>query len=79
MRITVNRSRCIAAGQCVLKAPLVFDQDEKDGIVIVLQEKPGPELEAAARLAARVCPSEAITIEDKPSRAGDRPVDWEEK
>jgi ferredoxin len=64
MRIIANRLRCIAAGQCVLKAPQVFDQDEQDGLVIVLKENPGPELEAAARLAARVCPSEAITIED---------------
>jgi ferredoxin len=65
MRITVNRSRCIAAGQCVLKAPHVFDQDEQDGIVIVLSEKPAPEFEASARLAARVCPSEAITVHDE--------------
>jgi ferredoxin len=64
MRITVNRSRCIAAGQCVLKAPHVFDQDEKDGIVILLHENPAPELRNSARLAMRVCPSEAITIEE---------------
>jgi ferredoxin len=65
MRITVNRSRCIAAGQCVLKAPHVFDQDEQDGIVILLSENPAPEFRDAARLAARVCPSEAITIHDE--------------
>jgi ferredoxin len=65
MRITVNRSRCIAAGQCVLKSPHVFDQDEQDGIVILLTEKPTSEFEASARLAARVCPSEAITVHDE--------------
>jgi ferredoxin len=65
MRITVNRSRCIAAGQCVLKSPHVFDQDEQDGIVVLLSEQPAPDLEASARLAARVCPSEAITIHDE--------------
>jgi ferredoxin len=65
MRITVNRSRCIAAGQCVLKAAKVFDQDEQDGIVILLSENPAPEFEASARLAARVCPSEAITVHDE--------------
>jgi ferredoxin len=65
MRITVNRSRCIAAGQCVLKAPHVFDQDEQDGIVLLLSENPTPEFEASARLAARVCPSEAITVHDE--------------
>jgi ferredoxin len=65
MRITVDRSRCIAAGQCVLKAPHVFDQDEQDGIVILMSESPALEFRDAARLAARVCPSEAITIHDE--------------
>jgi ferredoxin len=43
----------------------VFDQDEQDGIVVLLTENPAPEFEAAARLAARVCPSEAITVHDE--------------
>jgi ferredoxin len=65
MRITVNRTRCIAAGQCVLKAPRVFDQDEQNGIVVLLSENPTPEFEASARLAARVCPSEAIAVHEE--------------
>ncbi len=64
MRIEINRSKCIAAGQCVLKAPQVFDQDEQDGIVILRTDQPAPELRESARLAARVCPSEAITIRE---------------
>jgi ferredoxin len=64
MRIEINRSKCIAAGQCVLKAPEVFDQDEQDGIVILRTDSPAPELRESARLAARVCPSEAITIHE---------------
>jgi ferredoxin len=64
MRIEINRSKCIAAGQCVLKAPAVFDQDEQDGIVILRTNSPAPELRESARLAARVCPSEAITIHE---------------
>ena len=65
MRISINRSRCIAAGQCVLKAPHVFDQDEQDGIVVLLTENPSAEFRESAKLAARVCPSEAITIHDE--------------
>lgn len=64
MRVIVNRSKCIAAGQCVLKSPHVFDQDEKDGLVILLSESPTPDFQDSARLAARVCPSEAIIIEE---------------
>jgi ferredoxin len=64
VRITVDPSRCIAAGQCVLKAPKVFDQDEEEGTVMLLTETPAPADEENARVAARVCPSEAITIHE---------------
>jgi ferredoxin len=45
-----------------LKAPRVFDQQEEDGMVILLVESPSAVDQEAARLAARVCPSEAIVI-----------------
>jgi ferredoxin len=62
VRIIVDASRCIAAGQCVLKAPTVFDQDQDEGTVILLTERPAPEHREDARVAARVCPAQAITI-----------------
>ena len=62
MKIIVDASRCIAAGQCVLKAPTVFDQDQDEGTVILLTEIPARENQEDARLAARVCPAQAITI-----------------
>jgi ferredoxin len=62
MKLIVDKSRCIGAGQCVLKAPRVFDQQEDDGMVILLAESPSAEDQDAARLAARVCPAEAITV-----------------
>ena len=64
MKLSINQSRCIGAGQCVLKAPMVFDQQEEDGLVILLQEHPGPEYEAAARVAARLCPASVIEVHD---------------
>ena len=64
MRITVDPTRCIAAGQCVLKSPKVFDQDTDSGTVMLLTEKPAKEDEEDARIAASVCPSEAITIHE---------------
>jgi ferredoxin len=45
-----------------MKAPRVFDQQEEDGIVILRIETPLQEDWDAARVAARVCPAEAITI-----------------
>jgi ferredoxin len=65
MRITVDKLRCIGAGQCVLNAPKIFDQNEDDGMVILLNENPPPELHESARLAARLCPAEVIKIHEK--------------
>ncbi|MES2187888.1 MAG: ferredoxin [Pseudomonadota bacterium] len=63
MKVTIDRSRCIAAGQCVLKSPAVFDQNEEDGIVVLLNPNPPPELRESVLLAARVCPAEAIKVQ----------------
>ncbi|GAA1719231.1 ferredoxin [Fodinicola feengrottensis] len=62
MRIVADRERCIGAGQCVRVAPELFDQDESEGIVVVLRENPPPELAEAATEAAQLCPSQAIAI-----------------
>ncbi|MCZ9347247.1 ferredoxin, partial [Streptomyces sp. TRM76130] len=37
MKINVDRSRCVGAGQCVLTAPALFDQGEEDGLVEVVE------------------------------------------
>ncbi|MFE4059271.1 ferredoxin, partial [Streptomyces sp. NPDC059096] len=42
MRVTVDQESCVGAGQCVLNAPDVFDQDD-DGFVVLLNEAPGAE------------------------------------
>ncbi|WCT74536.1 ferredoxin [Sphingomonas naphthae] len=63
MKIKVEESWCVASGSCVLAAPKVFDQDE-NGVVILLQDRPAPELHASVRTAASVCPSAVISIEE---------------
>ena len=45
--------------------PRIFDQRD-DGMVILLDDSPAPELHAAAHKAADLCPSQAITIEEIP-------------
>lgn len=63
-RIDVDTDRCVGAGQCVLSAPDLFDQDD-DGIVVVLEEpSDAPELDAA-RQAGLICPSQAITVREE--------------
>lgn len=62
MRIITNLDKCCGNGQCVMDAPEVFDQNDDDGTVILLQPEPAPEQESATRDAARHCPTEAIEI-----------------
>jgi ferredoxin len=64
MRVSVQREVCVAGGHCVLQAPTVFDQDDKDGQVVLLNPEPSPEEYEAVRLAAQICPAAAITITD---------------
>ncbi|MFF2650703.1 ferredoxin [Streptomyces sp. NPDC058045] len=60
--ISADRDRCVGAGQCVLAAPGVFDQDEEEGLVLVLDGSPPESRAAAVRLAVRACPSGALGL-----------------
>jgi ferredoxin len=60
-KVHVDEDLCIGAGQCVLVAPRIFDQDEQ-GLVVLLDTHPRPELHDAARKAAKLCPARAITV-----------------
>ncbi|EWC61088.1 Ferredoxin [Actinokineospora spheciospongiae] len=66
MKVTVDEDRCCGAGQCVLLAPDVFDQRDEDGIVVLLDPAPRPDLHEAVREAAEVCPAAAIEIAEGP-------------
>jgi len=50
VRILVDVERCRGAGQCTRSAPEVFDQDEEDGTVIVLDDEPPPALHQPSSL-----------------------------
>jgi len=62
VRITADRHVCVGAGQCVMLAPETFDQDD-DGIVLVLAAELDADTGAAARQAAELCPSRALSLE----------------
>ena len=64
MKVVVDTEKCVAAGNCVAAAMDVFDQRDEDGIVVLLNENPPPELAEDVRNAAAVCPALAIRIED---------------
>ena len=62
MRVEVDAPKCVASGQCVLLAPEVFDQQEEDGLVILLDAAPVPDHHDAVRESAAVCPAAAIRL-----------------
>ncbi|MCV7302381.1 ferredoxin [Mycobacterium barrassiae] len=63
MRVQADRDVCIQAGNCVMAADAVFDQDD-DGIVVVLvDEIPDDQLDHA-REAVKLCPSQALRLID---------------
>jgi ferredoxin len=64
MKVTIDTDRCIAAGQCVLSAPEVFDQREEDGLVVLLNPSPSADVAVDVKQAATLCPALAITVED---------------
>ena len=63
MKISADREVCISAGNCVMVANAVFDQDD-DGIVVLLVDHvPDGEVDHA-REAVRLCPSQALRLVD---------------
>jgi ferredoxin len=64
MRVILDTDKCCGAGQCVLVAPEIFDQRDEDGIAVLLQERPSPELHVKAIKAAKICPGVAIQIKE---------------
>jgi ferredoxin len=63
MRVEADHDSCITAGNCVMVADAVFDQDD-DGVVVVLtDEVPEDEVEHA-REAVKLCPASALKLLD---------------
>jgi ferredoxin len=63
MRVVVDFDLCESNALCMDAAPEVFEVREDD-FLYVLQENPDEALRAKVEQAARVCPKQAIKIED---------------
>ena len=62
MRIEVDREVCCGAGNCVLTVPEIFDQDDRDGLVVLRRSEPPDELAGRVQVAVDLCPSGAISL-----------------
>jgi ferredoxin len=61
VKIRADRDVCISAGNCVMAAAAVFDQDD-DGIVVMLVDEVPESEHAHALEAVKLCPSEALRV-----------------
>jgi ferredoxin len=62
MRVEVNFDLCQSNALCMAAAPEVFEVRD-DGFLYILQETPDESLRGKVDEAARLCPTQAITIE----------------
>jgi ferredoxin len=62
-KVVVDFDKCESNALCMGVAPEVFEVRDDD-FLYVLQEEPPDELRSKCQEAARVCPKQAITIED---------------
>jgi ferredoxin len=63
MRVTVDRDRCIGAGNCALLAPAVFDQEPDDAVVVLLDSSPPEAARPAVQEAVDRCPAAVIVLQ----------------
>ena len=63
MKVEADRDVCIQAGNCVMVADTLFDQDD-DGIVVVLVDEVPDDQQDKAREAVKLCPSSALRVAD---------------
>ncbi|OBF18529.1 ferredoxin [Mycobacterium sp. ACS4331] len=64
MKVTVDQAKCVSAGNCVAHAPDVFDQDEDDGSVVLLDGNPSDDHLDGVREAVAACPAMAIRLHE---------------
>jgi ferredoxin len=62
MNVHIEQDLCVAAGNCVMTAPSVFDQRPADGVVVLLTATPPSEVADDVEYAAQACPAQAIRV-----------------
>lgn len=63
MKVTADRKACTGAGNCVRLAPDWFDQDDDEGLVVLLSDAPPDGLRPLMRDVVDACPTGAIRVE----------------
>lgn len=61
MRVRIDREKCVSAGNCVVTAPTAFLLDSENKARVI---EPGSVDDDILFLAAEMCPTEAIVLEN---------------
>jgi ferredoxin len=72
MKITVDRTKCEGYGKCIQATPKVFKLDAK---MIAEVIDPNGDSEEKIVLAAKICPTKAISLEEEGTGKKIYPVD----
>ena len=64
MEVHADVEACQGYVTCVMSAPEIFDLDDAEGTVIVLQTRPGADLQAKALAAVQSCPARALSVSE---------------
>jgi ferredoxin len=62
IKVVVFRETCISSGNCVSAAPHLFDQDDEEAKVVLLDPSPPAEHRMAIEDAVSSCPVGAISL-----------------
>nr|WP_079187727.1 ferredoxin [Streptomyces sp. CB02414] len=65
MLLSTDTDKCCSSGQCASALPEIFDQDDTDGRVLLLVERPSAELTREVYAAVDCCPAGAITVREE--------------
>jgi ferredoxin len=65
MEVHADVEACQGYVTCVMSAPEVFDLDDAEGTVVVLQTRPGKELHAKTLAAVQSCPARALSVSER--------------
>jgi ferredoxin len=63
VRVVVNRVLCESNALCMGVLPEVFELDDDD-ILVILDERPPESLRTKVEEAVRICPKQALSIEE---------------
>jgi ferredoxin len=63
MKVILDANRCELHGECVMAAPQIFDIEDDQDAVTVLNAEPSEEQRSAVEHAVMLCPTSAIRLE----------------